>query len=178
MFTINDLMKRTDLRTGNSFTIDTGDGPVCITPCVEFDRKGDAYVAFWLMDAVGINLCGSDKAEDVVNTINNLAQLKKESDDEKEMLRKFYDEHIKGKSYHGLDSYELYCYGQELWSEALKNGSKIHYLYDFTRTEAFLKAASEKFGAKPEHIADAMELSEHWSTYSDWHKDLYGYRPR
>ena len=177
MFTVNDLMSRTDLLTGNTFSVETEAGRVFVTPCVDVDLHGNRHIAFWLLDAEGVNLYGSEKPEDVVETINSLATLKQESDDEKARLQAFYDKHIAGKSYHGLDSYALYCFGHDEWLKARKAGSEIGFL-DYTATDAFLAVAAAKFSTKPEHVAEAQKLAECKSTYSDWHKDLYGYRPR
>lgn len=97
--------------------------------------------------------------------------------EEEQRLRDFYNTHIKGKTDYGIDTYAVYSLAHELW-RTLDTKEKYTYIYDFMNSPEFVEIASEKFGASPEHLRAAMDYAEAKGTYSDWHKDLYGFRPR
>lgn len=97
---------------------------------------------------------------------------------EEDRLNQFFNEHILGKSYHGLDGFALYQFGHKEWAKALAAGSEISYLYEYTATPEFMANAAKKFNTTPEYVAEAMALSEAQGYYSDWFKDIYGFRPR
>lgn len=97
--------------------------------------------------------------------------------EEEQRLKDFYNTCIKGKTDYGIDTYAVYSFAHELW-RTLDTKEKYTYIYDFMESPEFVKVASEKFGASPEHLMAAMDYAEAKSTYSDWHKDLYGFRPK
>ena len=97
--------------------------------------------------------------------------------EEEQRLRDFYNTRIKGKTDYGIDTYAVYSLAHELW-RTLDTKEKYTYIYDFMNSPEFVEIASEKFGASPEHLRAAMDYAEAKGTYSDWHKDLYGFRPR
>lgn len=95
---------------------------------------------------------------------------------EMQQLREFYDTRIKGKNTYGVDGYEVYTYGHEMW-KTLETKEKYTYLYDFMRSPEFVEVASKKFNVSPEQLVDIVNYSEAKDTYSDWYKDVYGFRP-
>lgn len=95
---------------------------------------------------------------------------------ETQKLREFYDTRIKGKSTYGIDDYEVYTLGHELW-RTLETKEKYGYIYDFMRSPEFVGVASKKFNVSPEQLVDIVNYSEAKDTYSDWYKDVYGFRP-
>jgi hypothetical protein len=96
---------------------------------------------------------------------------------EEQQLRDFYNTRIKNKPDYGIDGYEVYTLGHELW-HTLETKEKYGYLYDFMRSPEFVEVASKKFNVSPEQLVDVINYSEARDTYSDWHKDVYGFRPR
>ena len=96
--------------------------------------------------------------------------------EEEQQLRDFYNTHIKNKPDYGIDGYEVYTLGHELW-RTLETKEKYGYLYDFMRSPEFVEVASKKFNVSPEQLVDIVNYSEAKDTYSDWHKDVYGFRP-
>lgn len=96
--------------------------------------------------------------------------------EDEERLREFYNKYIKDKTDYGIDTYAVYSLAHELW-RTLDTKEKYTYIYDFINSPEFVEVASEKFGASPEHLRAAMDYAEAEGTYSDWHKDLYGFRP-
>lgn len=73
-----------------------------------------------------------------------------------------------------LDSYPV----EEVWEEAYKEYGRLNAILDERYREenqADFDAFYEKHikGRTWEEIED-----EAWSVYSDWHKDMYGFRPR
>ena len=64
------------------------------------------------------------------------------------------------------------------WSEAYNEYSKLNAVLDERYRE---KNQADFYAYYKEHIEGRTweEIDdEHWSFYSDWHKDMYGYRPR
>jgi hypothetical protein len=100
-----------------------------------------------------------------------------ESESEESQLRKFYNTHIKDKTDYGIDTYAIYTLGHELWN-TLETKEKYGYLYDFMRSPEFVEVASKKFNVSPEKLIAVIDYSEAKDTYSDWYKDVYGFRPR
>ena len=152
-------------------------GKVTVDPCRGY---GDE-IEFYLLYAPGVNLCGSDKIEEVADIINNIDEIIAESDADKAKLAAYYEKNIKGKKAY-CDSYKLYCFCHEEWSKALdaaKNTAiKMPTMCDIETSDEFLEAASKKFGITTEQVSETLKLSDANQFYSDWHKDLYGYRPR
>lgn len=113
-----------------------------------------------------------DTFEKVAESLNNYIALCDESFDEKEELRKFHAKHILG---HSKDELRL---GNDCaitaWHESIKKKVSVEVIYN---SDEFLGRMAEKFCKTPTEIKSAINLSEAWSTYSDRHKDLYGYRP-
>lgn len=97
--------------------------------------------------------------------------------EEEQRLRDFYNTHIKGKTDYGIDTYAVYSLGHKLW-RTLETKEKYTYLYDFMKSPEFIEVASEKFGVPSDQLIAAINYSEAKDTYSDWHKELYGFRPR
>lgn len=64
------------------------------------------------------------------------------------------------------------------WNEAYNEYSRLNAILD----ERYRERNQADFNAYyKEHIESRTweEIdAEHWSFYSDWHKDMYGYRPR
>lgn len=96
--------------------------------------------------------------------------------EEEQQLRDFYNTHIKNKPDYGVDDYEVYTLGHKLW-RTLETKEKYGYLYAFMRSPEFVEVASKKFNVSPEQLVDIINYSEARDTYSDWHKDVYGFRP-
>lgn len=72
----------------------------------------------------------------------------------------------------------LYCYDCERWSEVYEEYSILNgildEIYREENQEAFDKFVNEHIrGLSWEEIDP-----DDWSFYSDWHKDMYGFRPR
>lgn len=95
---------------------------------------------------------------------------------EAQQLREFYNTHIRDKTDYGIDTYAVYTLGHELW-RTLETKEKYGYLYDFMRSPEFVEVASKKFKVSPEQLVEAINYSEARDVYSDWHKDVYGFRP-
>ena len=50
--------------------------------------------------------------------------------------------------------------------------------YDYLASKDFISEIAKKYQKSEDEINAAIKLSSDFGTYSDWHKDLYGYRPR
>lgn len=134
-------------------------------------NRTDNYINEYYDDLYG------DDSEEVVEEIPDWEDLYDgPTPEEEERLRKFYNNNIKGKTNHGIDTYAVYSLAHELWRK-LETKEKYTYIYDFMKSPEFIEVASEEFKASPEHLIAAIEYSDAWGTYSDWHKDLYGFRP-
>jgi hypothetical protein len=46
------------------------------------------------------------------------------------------------------------------------------------KSPEFVDVATEEFDVSPEQLIAVIDYAEAQDTYSDWHKDLYGFRPR
>lgn len=73
---------------------------------------------------------------------------------------------------------ETICPCDDAWDEAYKE----YFRLEAIRSERYREANQKSFDAFYEaHIKGKTweEIDpEDWSWYSDWHKDMYGYRPR
>lgn len=96
-------------------------------------------------------------------------------------LRKFFEEHIKGHinaelNYGNSISSEFY----DMWSELdpeVKKG--VSYVYDEKLIPHYLKMYAERHPqCNMDKVKRAFEFAEDFQYYSDWHKDVRGYRPR
>lgn len=134
-------------------------------------NRTDDYINEYYDDLYG------DDSEEVVEEIPDWEDLYDgPTPEEEERLRNFYNNNIKGKTNYGIDTYAVYSLAHELWRK-LETKEKYTYIYDFMKSPEFIEVASEEFKASPEHLIAAIEYADAWGTYSDWHKDLYGFRP-
>lgn len=130
------------------------------------------------------------------NALNNLAkdlceypkvldEIRKENydyfEDNVPKLQKFYEEHILGKEPSNPTlGYEFYKFGHDMWYE-LTNEQKgdATYVFDKRLLEIYLdEFVKEHPEFSREEVKEAFEYGEACETYSDWYKDVYGFRPR
>ena len=87
---------------------------------------------------------------------------------QKQNLRNYYDQHIAGHSHTEIrEAGDLACdiYGN-------------YHSTEYDSIDDYLNAyLNDKPKAEQERIRKLLELSDHWSIYSDTHKSLYGFRP-
>ena len=145
----------------------TGD-KVRITPCGYVSEIHSLKeVEYFLMDCATVNLCGSPSIDKIAKTLNEFAKLKEESESDSMRLEKFFKENIKGHT-----------------EEEYKIGSKI---YDMvheehvsfqTPYEEIAERFHKRLGITKEKAMACFKLVEDCGFYSDWHKDVWGHRPR
>lgn len=173
-YTKQELIKRFTENNWEALDLEmkTGDF-VRVTPCFYGDdiptKPEDCE--WFLMDCATINLCGSDKIEDVANQLNSFADDLVKDAKEKDQLADFYDKHLawataddRQKAYDAHGKFYDYFIGSGLtWDET---------------EEKHLPDVAKDLGMTLEDAKKYLGLSMDFSWYSDWHKDLYGYRPR
>lgn len=151
-------------------TLKTGDR-VWITPCpIMYGEKVNSVddIEYFLLASDSINLCGSSNIDDVAETLNNFSQLKEEDENSRIELQRFYEENIAG---HSDEEWKL---GHELHKMMYEN-PKYNWETPFSVVAADL---ANQLGGDANQFEAALRLVENGGTYSDWHKDIYGYRPR
>ncbi len=151
-------------------TLKTGDR-VWITPCPTMYGENVNSVddiEYFLLASDSINLCGSSNIDDVAETLNNFSQLKEEDENSRIELQRFYEENIAG---HSDEEWKL---GHELHKMMYAN-PKYNWETPFSVVAADL---ANQLGGDANQFEAALRLVENGGTYSDWHKDIYGYRPR
>lgn len=151
-------------------TLKTGD-QILISPCpADYGKKAASVndIEYFLIYSDSVHLCGSSNIDDIAKTLNNFSELKAQDISEKEELQTFYDEHIAG---HSDKEWKL---GNALSSMMCNNPN---YSYETPLSEV-AKDLAEQLNGDAEQFEAALVLVENASTYSDWYKDVYGYRPR
>lgn len=165
--TYNELLKRL---TASAFepielTMKCGD-KILITPCAwgnELNTLSD--IEYFLVESERLPYMGQNSLIEVAAELCDYESLIAKQEDEKSRCRKFFEEHIKGHT-----------------SEQLNLGNKLAINFcqrqpEITREE-YLEEMADRTGKSYEMLSNAMSFSDDLSFYSDWHKDLYGFRPR
>ena len=137
-------------------------------------NKTDDYINEYYDDLYGDDIAD----EEIIEEIPDYDIYDDEpTPDEEQQLRDFYNTHIKDKPTYGLDTYDVCRLGDKLW-RTLETKERYTYLYDFMKSPEFIDVAIKKFNVSPEQLVAVIDYAEAQDTYSDWHKDLYGFRPR
>ena len=138
----------------------TGD-KVTITPCI-YDGTDTAETVndceYFLMDCATINLCGADTIEEIADQLNNFAETKAQDIDDKQRLKQFYQTNLAGFNKHDFQM--------------------SHIAYDLIECQKLsIEEAATQMKVSIEDANKYITLSHSFSFYSDWHKDLFGFRP-
>lgn len=173
-YTTRELVKRFQQNGWDRLDLEmkTGDW-VTITPCFYGDTTPTKPedCEYFLLDSSAMNLCGSEKLEHIADTLNRFESLLSDDAKEKAELADFYKQHIAWatkedwtKSHEVFDGvYEMFRTSGLGWEE---------------NAEKALPVVASKLGLTLDNAKKYLALSEDSQMYSDWHKDLYGYRPR
>lgn len=173
-YTTKELVKRFQNNGWDRLDLEmkTGDW-VTITPCFYGDtnptRPED--VEYFLLDSSAMNLCGSEKLEHIADTLNRFESLLSDDAKEKDQLVNFYNEHIAWATKEDWEkSHQVFEGVYESFRQSGSNWEK--------NAEECLPSVALNLGMELADAKKYLGLSEDSQFYSDWHKDLYGYRPR
>lgn len=107
----------------------------------------------------------------IAGKIANWDKICKNTANSKDKCAAFYDKCIKGHTAEqlniGIDT-AIKVHDAEYAAE------KANTAFD---KDAFLVPFTEQYGISIEEIKECLTLSNNWSSYSDWYKDLHGMRP-
>ena len=152
---------------------------VSITPCTQIDKaKSIQDIEDYLVYSNIDSYMGNESLDKVINSLlfDNYKKLIEDTNDEKTKLQKFFEKHIKG---HSRDEITL---GNEITTNAYDSWrphlDEYKSFYDYLASKDFISEIAKKYQKSEDEINAAIKLSSDFGTYSDWHKDLYGYRPR
>lgn len=171
-----ELISRFDNNEWNSITItikSTGDS-ILITPCSQVVKNitCEKDCEWFLMDCDSVNLTGHDNLDDVADTLNRFVEIKNQNKDEKIKLREYYDDNIAG--YDDDDLILGHKVSRIIYDAWMSTKCKDK-LYDFA--DKYMPNVAKELDISIDKATMVYTLSCHMSTYSDWHKDVYGYRP-
>ena len=155
-----------------AITVDTGD-VVVVTPCAYEDISSVEDCEYFLMNSDVVYLCGYEDIDDVVNTLNGFAEIKEKSYTEEEKLRDYYNKHLRDATEADWElSHRVSDVIYDMWVKTPER----HAWFDFA--DAHMSEVADSLGIAVESAQKAFNLSCDADWYSDWHKDVYGYRPR
>lgn len=174
--TKNELEKRFAENGWNKLELTMRNGiTINVTPCWYGDvPPAKASECEWfLLDCAEVNLNGDERIEKVAETLNNFEDILQSSNQEKIQCQKFYQDHIEGHSKEErLLGHQVY---DQLWNKGYEENQSA---FNDEFCDAHLPAIAENLGVSVETAKKALKLSFDLNWYSDWHKDLYGFRPR
>lgn len=170
------LISKLDANEWNTISIlvkATGDY-VMITPCSQMigNITCEKECEFFLLDCDSVNLVGANTLDEVADTLNRFDEIKRQSKDEKTRLREYYKEHIAGYENEDL---RLGSTISDMIYKAWMKTNREDKLYDFA--DAYMEKVAKELNISINKANAAYELRCHMDTYSDWHKDVWGYRP-
>ena len=99
--------------------------------------------------------------------------------EEARKLNEYYNKYIKDGTNEMLAlGNEICMMGYDLYREIPKE-ERSGYVFDKKYDEFYLNAFNKANpGYSMDYLEKCYDLANHWSFYSDWHKDVWGYRPR
>ena len=172
--TKNELIKRFTANGWTELTLQMKSGDtVIITPCYYGDDtpKSDKECEWFLMDSSTIYLIGGETLDIIAEQLNNFENLKDEREKEKVSLANFYNEKIGSKSEADrLLATNLSHYIFDTWTDQSCS-------YD-EHVDNITAEACRFFNIDTKKFHELLDIEEARSIYSDWHKDVYGRRPR
>lgn len=100
-------------------------------------------------------------------------------DENEPKLQKFYETHIKGHTSEELKLGNDICMKAYEWHKEVPKDMQTGYVFDDSLTDYYLGRYHSEINPCPiEVLRKAYNLANDFSFYSDYHKDVYGYRPR
>lgn len=150
---------------------------VTISPCKYDD--GDADPEYFLVYC-SLPWSGFDTWEKLAQFLMDYEKHVNEAKDEKSEITNYFLKYFSGCDEDKLRvgsnvAYMAYDYYHELPKEA-KTG--VSYIFDEKLVPLYIEKYREAHPMySTEYLTEALELSERWSSYSDWHKDVFGFRP-
>lgn len=142
-----------------------------ITPCAygPDDVADEKSVGHYLLDCdCDVMLWGASSLRELAGIVDGFAAVKAEDADQKRKLKEFYVKHIQ---HVGMPWWNLSFRLMQDWigitiDEGIQDRTEI------------CRLIAESRGLEEQTVKYCMDIQDDWSTYSDWHKDVYGRRPR
>lgn len=149
--------------------IKTSEGWVYIEPYCYADEPSLDKVEFYNIEGP-VPWMGSSTLDGACNEVASISESVKSHKESKKELAEFYKNNIEGATEEDkIFSRKVISKVMEDW----KGDSSLDEFYEAHRSEY-----AQHFGISEKELDDAYQLQEALGTYSDWHKDLYGFRPR
>lgn len=124
---------------------------------VNSDMWDDAYKCYFNIDAI--------EQDDYYN-------------DNIDSLISFYENHISGHSVEELELGNKICMlGYDLYHSIPAEMKKSGYVFADELCEYYISEYMKIYGGDHDSLVNAVNLSRDWEYYSDYHKDVHGFRP-